>query len=79
MQFVPEDGVYVYFRYDGNQTIMCIMNTMTEHKTIDGKRFLERTAGFTHGVDISTGTNYSVTGSISLRPLSMLVLHLGVN
>ena len=79
MQFVPEDGVYVYFRYDGNQTIMCIMNTMTEAKTIDGKRFQERTAGFTHGVDITTGANYSVTGSISLRPLSMLVLQLGVN
>lgn len=76
MQFVPEDGVYVYFRYDGNQTIMCIMNTMTEAKTIEGKRFHERTAGFNRGIDIPTGANYSLTGSISLRPLSMLVLEL---
>jgi len=76
MQFVPEDGVYVYFRYDGNQTIMCIMNTMTESKTIEGKRFHERTAGFNQGIDIPTGASYSITGSISLRPLSMLVLEL---
>jgi len=66
----------VYFRYDGNQTIMCIMNTMTEAKTIEGKRFHERTAGFNRGIDIPTGASYSLTGSISLRPLSMLVLEL---
>lgn len=76
MQFVPEDGVYVYFRYDGNETIMCIMNTQAEAKTIDGARFAERTAGFTTGTDIPTGTTYNITGAIALRPLSMLVLKL---
>lgn len=76
MQFVPEDGVYVYFRYNGNQTIMCIMNTQSEAKTIEGSRFLERTAGFSRGVDIPTGTTIPITGSITLRPLSMLVLEL---
>lgn len=76
MQFVPEDGVYVYFRYNGNQTIMCIMNTQSEAKTIEGSRFLERTAGFSRGVDIPTGTTVPITGSITLRPLSMLVLEL---
>ncbi len=76
MQFVPEEGVYVYFRYDGKQTIMCIMNTMAESRTIDAKRFTERTAGFRTGVDIPTGVSYPITGSITLRPMSMLVLNL---
>ena len=26
MQYVPQDGLYVYFRYDAKQTIMCVMN-----------------------------------------------------
>ena len=34
MQYVPQDGVYVYFRYDDKQTIMVVMNTAKENKTI---------------------------------------------
>ncbi len=26
MQYIPQDGAYVYFRYDGKQTIMCVLN-----------------------------------------------------
>ena len=46
MQFVPEDGVYIYFRYDDKQTIMVVMNTAKEKKNINVKRFIERTNGF---------------------------------
>ncbi len=42
MQYVPEDGVYVYFRYDNNETVMCIMNTNDKPATIDLARFDER-------------------------------------
>ncbi|MFZ1370108.1 MAG: glycoside hydrolase family 13 protein [Ferruginibacter sp.] len=59
MQFVPQDGVYVYFRYDDKQTIMVVMNTAKEKKTISLKRFTERTAGFSNMKNILTGT---VTG-----------------
>ena len=27
MQFIPKDGVYIYFRYDNKQTVMVITNT----------------------------------------------------
>ncbi len=37
MQFVPEDGVYVYFRYDNNQTVMVVMNTAKDQKNISIK------------------------------------------
>ena len=55
MQFVPEDGVYVYFRYDAKQTIMVVMNTAKEKKIIGLKRFEERTQGFTKMKNIHTG------------------------
>ncbi|HEX8357767.1 MAG TPA: alpha-amylase family glycosyl hydrolase, partial [Segetibacter sp.] len=32
MQYVPEDELYVYFRYDAKQTVMCIMNAGTKEK-----------------------------------------------
>jgi len=54
MQYVPQDGVYVYFRYDDNQTVMVVMNTAKTDKTIVLKRFEERTRGFTKIKNINT-------------------------
>jgi glycosidase len=56
MQFVPQDGVYVYFRYDNNQTIMVIANTAKEDKKISFERFTERTKGFTKYKDVIAGS-----------------------
>jgi glycosidase len=55
MQFVPEEGVYVYFRYDDKQTVMVVMNTTKENKSIPLKRFEERTKGFSKIKNIITG------------------------
>ena len=55
MQYLPQDGVYVYFRYDEKQTVMVIMNTAKENKTVALKRFEERTKGFSKMKNIITG------------------------
>jgi glycosidase len=55
MQFAPEDGVYVYFRYDDKQTVMIVMNTAKETKLISIKRFEERTKAFSKMKNINTG------------------------
>jgi glycosidase len=61
MQFVPEDGVYTYFRYNGKQTVMVVMNTAGNEKTIRPKRYHERTAGFTKAKNIATGGTADLT------------------
>ncbi len=61
MQFVPQDGVYVYFRYTNAQTIMIISNTAKEEKQITFERFAERTNGFTKYKDVFTGTVNTLT------------------
>ena len=53
MQYVPEDWVYTYFRYDDKQTVMVVMNTANEEKSIDPKRFSERTKGFSGARNIT--------------------------
>ncbi|HMC99881.1 MAG TPA: cyclomaltodextrinase C-terminal domain-containing protein, partial [Ferruginibacter sp.] len=55
MQYVPEDGVYVYFRYDNIQTIMVVMNTSKQDKKIDPSKFSERTNGFNNAKDVIGG------------------------
>lgn len=76
MQFVPEDGVYVYFRYDAQQTVMCVMNTKAAGKNLHLNRFSERLSPFTKGIDIPTGEQYSLRDHLDLPPMSMLVLNL---
>ena len=54
MQYVPVDGVYVYFRYDANQTVMVVMNTAKVDKIISFNDYLERTKEFTSYTNIIT-------------------------
>jgi len=57
MQFVPVDGVYVYFRYDNKQTVMVVMNTSKTEKTIAFDKYAERTNGFTKYTDVISKAN----------------------
>lgn len=41
MQFVPEDGVYVYFREGGGETLMCVVNVSDKPQTLNTSRFEE--------------------------------------
>lgn len=54
MQFVPVDGVYVYFRYDARQTVMIVMNTAKTEKVISIKDYAERTGGFANFTNVVT-------------------------
>ena len=76
MQFYPVDGVYVYFRYDRKQTIMCVMNTNAEPKTIDLKRFNEQIKDYTAAFDVSAGQVFQLEKTLTLMPTSNLVLEL---
>jgi glycosidase len=55
MQYIPQDGVYVYFRYDGKQTIMCILNPGDRSVTLKTSRFVERLKGASAYKDIISG------------------------
>ena len=46
MQYLPENGLYVYFRYDANQTIMVISYTGKDETAVKTERFEQRTKGF---------------------------------
>ncbi len=63
MQYVPEDGVYTYFRYNNNQTVMIVMNTADGEKTIKPERFKERIAGFTKAKNITADWTAELTAA----------------
>jgi len=76
MQYVPHDGLYVYFRYDPKQTIMCIMNTDSVSKEIDFSKYTERTNGFTKARDVISGEQFSFIDKKEIPGTKMWVLEL---
>jgi neopullulanase len=75
MQYLPEDGVYVYFRYDAKQTVMVVMNTSKEEKKITFDKYGERTNGFTKYKDIIS-KNTSDMAAFNLGSYKTVVLEL---
>jgi glycosidase len=76
MQYVPQGSLYVYFRYDAKQTILCAMNTGNAAVALDFGRFSERTKGYTQGVDVITGEKRPLAQPAQLPGRTMWVLEL---
>ena len=76
MQFLPEDGVYVYFRYNNNETVMCVFNQNDGEKTINLSRFSERIKDFTKALDVATGTTFNLEPTLTLGGKYVLVMSL---
>ena len=74
MQYVPADGIYIYFRYDEKETVMCVMNTAATEKQVDFKDFAERTGGFTGAKEITTGKTLGTQFSIPAKTFWVLDL-----
>lgn len=77
MHFIPENGIYVYFRYDEERTVMVITNNNNENKKLDTKRFEERFKDYEMGVDIISRMAYDIKEAIEIEGKSVLVLQLG--
>lgn len=76
MQYTPVNGVYVYFRYDRKQTIMCVMNTSDKPATIDLSKYAERVKGFTKAYDVATGVTFDLEPKLTLGEKYLLVMEL---
>lgn len=66
MQFIPYDGLYVYFRYDKDQSVMVVSNTNDKPVSINMDRFKERTTGFISMKDIFSGALHSIKEGLAI-------------
>ncbi|MVM41892.1 alpha-amylase [Spirosoma sp. HMF3257] len=76
MQFLPQEGTYVYFRYDGTKTVMVATNTNEKEILLDTTRFIERMKGFTSARDILTDQKLTDLKNIKLPAKTAMVLEL---
>lgn len=76
MQFLPQDGTYVYFRYDGTKTVMIATNTEEKEILLDTSRFAERMNGYSSARNVLTDQSITDLKQIKLPAKSALVLEL---
>ena len=77
-QFVPRDGVYIYFRHHGDEVVMVAYNGNSEPRTIDDfGPYREMLGTYKTGKEITAGMNVVDFRSITLEGKEARVFTLG--
>ncbi len=74
--FIPEDNIYVYFRYNSTKTVMVILNSNKTPKVLKTERFNEMMGGYSKGFDVINSKTIEGLDKIKLSPRSALVIEL---
>jgi glycosidase len=76
MQYIPQKGIYVFFRYDAAKTVMIIYNGEEKEQTMPTERYNERMTGFTRATNVITSETLNSIASITIPAKTALVLEL---
>ena len=74
--YIPENNVYVYFRYNEKESVMVIINNSSEKQTFKTNRFIENIGNFKSGIDVLSDKNFNLNQDISIDGKSVLILEL---
>ncbi|MGE5394061.1 MAG: glycoside hydrolase family 13 protein [Candidatus Saccharibacteria bacterium] len=74
--FVPEDGIYVYFRSSDKQKVMVVLNKNQQEKTLATARFAEAMGNARSGKDVISGTSISDLANLKVPGLSAMIIEL---
>ena len=75
MQFVPENGVYVYFRYNSEKTVMVVMNSNDHEEAVDTARFDERIGDYKYAINLTNDEKNSL-GTLKLTGKTTYIFEL---
>ncbi len=74
--YIPQDGVYVYFRYNETDTVMVVINKNDEIKALDTSRFSDFLSSHSIGNEIITGQQINQLNPITLAPKSVKIIEI---
>lgn len=76
MHFVPENGVYTYFRYNAKETVMIILNKNKSETSLQTERFAERMKGFSSGTEIISSARINDLTEIKIPAKTAMIIEL---
>jgi neopullulanase len=74
--YVPDNNVYVYFRYDEKQSVMVVVNNNPEKQTIKTARFQENIQNYESGKEVLSEKSFDLKNDIEIEGKSVLILEL---
>jgi len=74
--YVPQDGVFTYFRYNEKESVMVMLNNNDKDQQVDLKRFEESLQGFSKGKEVMSGKEWLLQNSIVIPARSSLIIEL---
>ncbi len=76
MQFIPQDGVYVYFRYTDKQRVMVVSNTNKSDKTLDTSRFEEILKGSKSATNILSDSKLIDISTLNIPAKGVMIFEI---
>jgi glycosidase len=76
MQFVPDKGIYTFFRYNNEKTVMVVVNTNNREEKLATEHYAERMAKFSKAINIIDHTFINSLKELDLPAKATLVLEL---
>ncbi|WP_426277541.1 glycoside hydrolase family 13 protein [Chryseobacterium sp. S-02] len=74
--FVPQNNVFVYFRYNEKESVMVVLNNDEKEQKLDVARFAESLKGFSKGKDIISDKEFSLQNTLTIPAKTSMVIEL---
>ncbi len=76
VHFIPEDNVYIFFRYNEEEAVMTILNSNEEDKTFSLKRFEEVLYKYSEGKDIISDKSFKLNETYTIPAMESAIIEL---
>lgn len=74
--FVPQNNVFVYFRYNDKETVMVVVNNNDKDEVLDLKRFSESIKSSTRGKEIISDKEISLQNNLNVPAKTSMIIEL---
>jgi glycosidase len=75
-QYIPENNVYIYFRYNENESVMVVVNNNKDKQVIKLDRFKESIQNYVSGKEVISGKIFDLKQDLVIEGKSALILEL---
>lgn len=74
--YIPEDNVYVYFRYNEVDSVMVVINNSLDERSFATARFKENLEKYSSATSVFTNKSTDLTNDVRVKGKSFLILEL---
>lgn len=74
--YIPQNNVFVYFRYDDKESVMVVVNNNEKDETVDLKRFAESLHTITKGQEVISGKIISLQNTLTIPAKTSFIIEL---